>query len=85
MAVHKKESCNGNLGERWHKDDKKVWRKNITGFSADKEGRAAGMIFDLESGYDSKDNEDKVLVIYGPKKDGSSEIKKIGCGKLEYD
>lgn len=82
MAVH--EGKCGDLDDKYHKDDdEEIWDEEYTGFSTNKHGRAAGTLFDLESGYDYDDNKCKAMVIYGPEDDSSDgDVEVIGCGML---
>mmetsp|Transcript_11563 Transcript_11563/g.17345 ORF Transcript_11563/g.17345 Transcript_11563/m.17345 type:complete len:106 (+) Transcript_11563:449-766(+) len=70
------------LDGKYHKDDHEIWDEDDTGFTTNKNGRAAGMLFGLESGYDYGDNKCKAMVIYGPEDDSSDDVKVLGCGML---
>jgi hypothetical protein len=70
------------LDDKYHKSGNQVWDEDDTGFSTNKNGRAAGMLFGLESGYDAKDNICRALVIYGPEDESDDDIDVIGCGLL---
>jgi len=83
MAV-RKGTCSKLKSDKLHKSSKELWVEDgDTGFSTAKNGKAAGTIFGLESGYGHDDNECEMMVIYGPE-DASSdeEIEVIGCGQL---
>jgi len=61
FAIHKGD-CD-DLDDKYDKSGNRVWDKDDTGFTTNKSGRAAGMLFGLDSGYDAEDNVCKAFVI----------------------
>jgi hypothetical protein len=83
IAIHKGD-CD-DLDGKYHRSGNQVWDEDDTGFTTNKNGRAAGMLFGLESGYDAEDNICRALVIYGPEDESDDDIDVIGCGMLVPD
>jgi hypothetical protein len=82
MKVKDGKCDDSDLGDTFHRRDYRVWKKDKTKFTTNHRGRASGMFFGFKSGYSYNKNKCQVLVIYGPKEEGSSKIRAIGCGRL---
>ena len=83
MAVHEGECSD--LDERYHEEGNEIWRKRNTGFTTNRSGKAAGMLFELESGYKYGKNKCKAMVIYWYGPDSDEKTGTIGCGILVPD